>query len=193
MAREVKKGITFFPTVDTEFDKMGDASKFGLEIVNANNGAVVTNAASGTWAEVMWTNPDHSATTAGVATAGSSTINVSTSDLTLVPGDRFDDGAGNLYYVTAVDTSAGVITIKGKLVADIDDDTDLNSVGNTGIYKVDVQIDTEGEYLVNISHPDFGHSTVKYIVVANTIDDVYSRLDGGLNSLGATTTMKVIA
>ena len=193
MAREVKKGITFYPTVDTEFDKMGDASQFGLEIVNAANGAVVPNGATGTWEEVMWTNPNHSAKTVGDTPAGSSVIAVDTSSLTIVAGDRFDDGSGNLYYVTKVDTNAGNIYIKNKLVADISDATTLNTIGNTGIYKVDVVIENEGEYLVNVSHPEFGHSAVKYVVVANTLDDVYERVDEGLNSLGTSSVMKVIA
>lgn len=190
MARQVKKGITFFPTVDTEFDKMGDASSFAVEMINAASGAVEANAATGTYAEVMWTDPSHSGTVAGAVVIDDSVITLGAGH-DFVAGDRFDDGAGNLYYITSV--NGNDISIKGKLVANIADAASLASVGNTGIYKVDCQIANEGEFLVNVSHPEFGHSTVKYEIITNDVDDVYTRLDEGLNSLGANATMKVIA
>ena len=192
MAREVKAATTFYPTVDTEFDLFKEEDNFGLEIRNASNGELVTNDASGTWAEVMWTDPGHSAKTSGDSPAGQKYITVvDDSSNTLVAGDRIDDGNGNIYYVTKV--SSGNVYLKRALVADIADGTDLSTVGNTGIYKADVQIADEGEYLVDIQHPVMGHATVKYIVTAHNVDDVYDRLDKGLNELGATETMKVIA
>ena len=190
MARTVKKGVTFYPTFDTQFDQFKAESGFEMEITNMADGSVVTNAATGTFAEVMWTDPGHSGTTSGDTAAGANQITLASGN-TLVAGDRFDDGAGNIYYVVdATDTS---VTIKGSLVAAIADGTDLNSVGNTGIYKVDVQIDTIGEYLVAVNHKDYGHYAIKYTVSEHNEDDIYDRLDSGLTSLGATKRLITIA
>jgi len=169
---EAKKGNVFYPGIDTEFDAMGDASLFGLEITKASDGSVVANGVEeGTeaWEEIMWTANDHTGTTAGVAKTGDSVIALASGN-TLVAGDRFDDGAGNLYYVVAGSDES--ITIKKELVADIADAAAISSVGNTGLYKVNVQLDEAGEYFLSISHPDFGHTTSKYLVTESTLDEV---------------------
>jgi len=186
---QVRKDVAFFPGVNTEFDWLGDASKFGIEIVKASDGSVATNDGAGTWEGIMWTDPGHTGKTSGVAAAGSSVITLASGN-TLVAGDRFDDGAGNLYYV--VKGSDTEITIKRELKADIADATDLNSVGNTGSYKVEVKLADVGEYFVSFSHPEFGHKTIKYEIVEHNLDETFTRLDEGLDKLGASGSMSAI-
>ena len=91
MARTVKKGVTFYPSFDTQFDQFKAEGGFTMEIINMATGAVTTNDATGTFAEVMWTDPGHSSTVNGAVSAGANQIAVDSGG-TLVAGDRFDDG-----------------------------------------------------------------------------------------------------
>ncbi len=188
---EVKLGEKFFPGVDTEFDKLGDSSEFGIEITNADTGALIETGVDdnviGDFAEIMWTDPATTGTSAGAENVIGKSIVAVASGHTFVAGQRFDDAAGNLYYITKVEAEA--ISIKGELVADIADATDLVSVGNTGIYKIDVTLAAEAEYFVSMNHPEFGHISSKYKVVGKDNGDIYTRLDEGLNKLGSTGSM----
>ena len=191
---DVKLGQPFYPGVDTEFDKLGDASEFGIEITNAATGALIEdgtddNVVDGVFSEVMWTDPATSGTSAGSENViGASILSVPTHGFSA--GQRFDDGAGNLYSITA--TTTDTISIKGALVADIADATALASVGNTGIYKTTVTLAAPGEYFVSLSHPEFGHISSKYNVVENSLADTYERIDEGFNKLGASGKMLAI-
>lgn len=182
MAREVKKGTKFYPGIDTEFDRLGDASSFSATIMNMSDGSVVTNDGSGDFAELVGPTDDHTAKTDGAASAGDSTVTVK--DSTLEVGDAFDDGAGNLYYITSVNGST--LGLKKPLKADIADATDLNEVGNTGLYKVECQIADEGEYMVTIAHPEFGHIALKYVIVANTLDDAVGNANSRFDTIDET-------
>jgi len=167
---EIKIDTVVYPGIDTEFDAMGQADQFGLEITKASDGSVVTNGVdTEAWSEIMWTDPGHTGTTAGEAKEGDSVIALAAGN-TLVAGDRFDDGAGNLYYV--VDGSDESITIKKELKANIADATDIASVGNTGLYSVNVKLTEVGEYFLSISHPEFGHTTSKYKAIEASLADV---------------------
>jgi len=158
MSVEIKSGVASFVAVDTDFDVFGDANSFGIEIINAESGSVVTNEYSGAvFEEVMWTDPGHSATTSGTQLAGASSITVNPASNTVVAGDRISDGS-NIYYVTDVSGDKATIYIKGSLAADIADATTLSTVGNTGIYKIPIQITDTGDYFVNFSHPEMGHT-----------------------------------
>lgn len=185
---DVKLGQAFYPGVDTEFDRLGDASGFKIEITNASTGALIengvdNNVVDGVFSEIMWTDPLTSGTSAGTENViGASVISAPAHGF--AAGERFDDGAGNLYSITAVGTDT--ISIKGELVADIADATALASVGNTGIYKTGITLAAAGEYFVSMSHPEFGHISSKYNVVENTLDDTFERMEEGFNKLGAT-------
>lgn len=197
MARDIKKGITFYPGIDTEFDKLGDASDFTVTIMNMVDGSVTTNDGSGEFDELIRPTNGHTGKTNGEASIGDSTITLADGS-TLVKGDAFDDGAGNLYYITSV--SGNVIGLKNKLVADIADSTDIDEVGNTGLYKVECQIADLGEYMVTVAHPEFGNIALKYVVVENTLDDNvannnsrFDAIDSRLSNISGTTRMIAIA
>ena len=198
MARDVKQSINFYPGVDTEFDRLNDTARFSSTIINMADGSVVTNEGSGTFAELIRPTNGHKSTTDGAASIGDATVTLSTTDDGLVVGDAFDDGAGNLYYISS--RSGQVIGLKRPLVADIADATELDEVGNTGLYKVECQIADLGEYMVTIAHPEFGNIALKYVVVENTMDDAvanansrFDAIDSKLASIGAKARMVAIA
>ena len=198
MARDVKQGTKFYPGVDTEFDKLGDESSFSSVIMNMADGSAATNDGSGEFKELIRPTNGHKSTTDGAASTGDITVTVSSDSDTLVVGDAFDDGAGNLYYISSRDGQ--VLGLKRALVADIADATDLNEVGNTGLYKVECQLADLGEYMVTVAHPEFGNIALKYVTTANTLDDAvansnsrFDTIDSKLASIGAKTTMVSIA
>ena len=142
----------------------------------------------------MWTNPGHSCTLTNDALEGDAYFTVDPSSCTVVPGDRIKDPTNNIiYYVTDVSQAKDKVYVKGGVKANLSANTELDTVGNTGIYRYPIQIDDLGDYFVNFHHPDMGHATVKVEVIEHDDDDIYQRLDEGLNSLGATRVMKVIA
>ena len=47
--------------------------------------------------------------------------------------------------------------------------------------------------MVAVNHPDYGHYAIKYKVAEHDEDDIYTRLDNGLDSLGATKRIITIA
>ncbi len=197
MARDVKKGINFYPGIDTEFDRLGDSSSFSMVIMNMADGTEVANDGAGDFSELIKSDNTHTGTVDGDASVGDITILLAAGS-TLIKGDSFDDGSGNLYYISSV--VGNVIGLKRPLTANISDTVVLNFAGNTGLYKVECNIATEGEYLVTVSHPDYGNIALKYVVVTNTLDDAvansngrFDSIDGQLSSIGASATMKAIA
>jgi len=90
----------------------------------------------------------------------------------------------NLYYITSV--SGNTIGLKKQTVADIADATDIAEVGNTGLYKVECNIATTGEYMVTIAHPEFGNIALKYNVVDNTLDDAFVNANSRFDAIDTT-------
>lgn len=190
LSKRVKVGTVFYPTIDTEFDKFGIEGEFALELVNSATGGVVTNEATGTWTEVIGTDPATTGTADGDALAGAKTI-VLTAGHTFVAGNRFDDGAGNIYYI--ISKTATSITLKRALTATIADTTVLASVGNMGIYKVDVQVDTADINIVaNVSHPEMGTVNGNYDIVNYTIDEIGATVDEIANAVDSGSKMKFV-
>lgn len=197
MARNVKKGTDFYPGIDTEFDRLGDASSFSLTLMDMSDGTTVTNGGAGVFSELVKVTNSHTSTTDGASTIGDTNVTVLAGG-TLAKGDSFDDGAGNLYYISSV--SGNTLGLKKPLVAAIADAATLDYVGNTGLYRVECNIAAEGEYIATVSHPDYGNIALKYVVVSNTLDDSvtnnntrFDSIDNQLSSIGASATMKAIA
>jgi len=180
MARNVKKGVKFYPGVDTQFDKLGIGTGFTLTIMNMSTGSVVKNSGSGIFKELIKPTNGHKATVAATAAVGSTTITVDSSS-NLAIGDSIVDSASNYYYIMSV--SGTTIGLKSKIIAPIMSGDILTEVGNTGIYKAECQIDIDGEYMVTISHPEFGSIALKYVIVTNTIDDISANIDSKFNNI----------
>lgn len=176
-----KKEVTFYPFIETKFDVLGEAAKFSVEkITDLSDMSDVTNAATGTFVEVMATDNGHTGTVAADAAIGDTTVTITGGD-TLVVGDVFDDGAGNLYYITA--KTGDVIGIKGKLVAVITATTGLAFAGNTGIYRVDMQIDIAMSASVIFKHADMGHIPARYEITETTLDESKTAMDAGFDEV----------
>jgi len=197
MARNVKKGVKFYPGVDTQFDKLGIAAGFTSTIMDMSTGSVVKNAGSGVFKELIRPTNGHKGATAAAVAVGATTITVdSTSNL--ANGDSIVDSTGNYYYITSV--SGSTIGLKSPVKVALASGAALTEVGNTGLYKVECQIDTDGEYMVTIAHPEMGNIALKYVIVNNTLDDVSADMDSrfdnvqqSLNGISGGTQMIAIA
>lgn len=118
-----------------------------------------------------------SAKTAQDALAGQRTIKVT--DSTLADGMVFKDPNGNMYYIESVDTDNGIITTKVPLKEDIPANSTLTQVGNTGIYKVPLNIANPGKYNVVISNPEVNlRNLAAFVEVFKfDIDDIGDKID----------------
>jgi len=154
---------------------------FKIKAINLSTGDVINKDVSVVEVIESLDDPKKS-TTAAVALAGTKEISLQ-DDGKLEDGMVFDDGAGNKYYIEKVE--ANKITTKVALVADIDSGVDLNQVGNTGIYNVPFTLDTAGKYNVIISNPGANLRNLGAFVevVENTLDDLGSKIDTGVNYL----------
>ncbi len=192
----VKQGVKFYPMIDTERNFPGHASEFTVTLTNLVDGTAITNAGSGDATELIHDANGDKGTTDGAAAAGAKTVVVK--DNTLVKGDVFDDGAGNLYTVKSVNGST--IGIFPELVADIADAVELDAVGNTGSYTFECQVDAAAKVAVDVFHPELGNVPFKYEVVEKTQEESLAGLEAGqtqiesqLSSLGATIVMKAVS
>ena len=199
MSREVKIGTKFYPIINTKFSKFRDESSFELKIIKMEDGSEVANSGSGEFEEIIVSPNGHNGKTNGTVAIGDKVIHMK-NDHTIIKGDVISDGndPDNLYYVTNV--NGNVLELKEKIKAEIPDDTTINTVGNTGVYKVECQIDSIGEYLVIIKHPDIYHNHgLKYIVTNNTIDDSvenannrFDAIEDKLDNLNTSKTLNVV-
>jgi len=97
---------------------------------------------------------EHSATTSGIANAGSKVLTVN-SGHTFVGGDTLSYGSGLFAYVAKVTSTK--IYLKTGITQSIPNGTNLVQVGNTGEYVTgDLSIPQAGEYLVTIEAAGLG-------------------------------------
>jgi hypothetical protein len=193
---QVKKAVKFYPMIDTERNFPGKAGEFTTVISDLVTGAVIANAGTGTATELIHDANGDKGTTDGAAAAGETTATLASGN-TLVKGDVFDDGAGNLYTVkSASDTSIGFAP---ALVAEIADAVELNQVGNTGSYTFECQVDDVAKVSIDVIHPELGNVPFKYEVVDAVLQDAitaedthYESLVSKLDSLGANIVMKAV-
>ena len=178
----VKKASTdFYAKVDTNKDLFGAEAGFVASYVNDATGTVV--AIAETFSEVIKSVAGASDTCNGGALAGGYVIPVA--DATgFEDGDAVSDANGNIYYVESI--TGNDLAIKSKLVADILDLDTITQVGNTGIYRVLVNIATAGDYTMIVSNPEVNMQNIAFPVeiVSEDLDDAQSKLDNILNNLG---------
>lgn len=197
MVTDYKSGAPFFPLIETGFDVLGEEANFSIaKLTNVSDGTPVVNANDGVFTEIMEDDNGHTGTTVGAAVIGDATITLTAGD-TLEIGDVFNDGAGNLYYI--VSKVGDVIGIKGKLVADIADASAIAFAGNTGVYKVNMQIDAEMPLSVIFKHTTMGRVPARYAIVATTLDEEaalaetrYDLVKEKLDAMSGGSTFKVV-
>ena len=172
MIRIEKVGEIFYPGVDTEYDKLGIANEFSLELRRASDNSLVENAIpNATFEEIIKSVEAHSFTTDEISEIGSKEITFSSCDMT--KGDSFEY---NGYYYTIAEITDKIV-LKRPLEVEIPSNVTIQNVGNTGIYKIPVQIDEEVLVFCTISHPSFGNAAIKYKIVKSNTSDIINELN----------------
>jgi len=176
-----KAGTDFYAKVDTNKDLFGAAAGFESSYVNDATGTVV--AGVNAFSEVTKTVAGTATTSNGGALAGAFIIPV-TAATGFADGDVVSDANGNMYYVESI--VGNDLQVKSKLVADIADLDAITQVGNTGIYRVLVNIPTAGDYTMIVANPTVNMQNIAFPVevVAEDLDDAQTKLDDILNNLG---------
>jgi len=176
-----KNNEDFYAKVDTNKDLFGAAAGFKASYVNDATGTVVDIAEAFT--EVVKTVNGSTTTSNGGALAGAYILPVADAS-GFTDGDVIQDANGNMYYVESI--TGNDLAVKSKLVADIADSDTITQVGNTGIYRVLVNIATAGDYTIIVSNPSVNMQNIAFPVeiVDEDLDDAQDKLDDILNSLG---------
>lgn len=176
-----KTGTDFYAKVDTNRDLFGKASGFKASYVNDATGTVTDVTAS--FSEIIRSVAGASDTAAADALAGSKTVSLN--DITgFADGDTIQDANGNMYYVESINGTD--LNLKSKLVADINSGDAITQVGNTGIYRVVINIPTAGDYTIVVDNPEVNMQNIAFpVTVADEVlDDAQTKLDNILNELG---------
>jgi len=170
--RQVKKGLSFYPTINT--GDFADKDNLSMKVVDIDNNDIANDGA-GTFDNLVKAIEAHKGSTAGVAHAGDQTINLDSGN-ELVAGDVFVTG-GHGYRVTAAsDTS---IDINRALLSDINSGTDINNTGDLSSYEAECIVNTAGVMNVVISHPEMDDTIIKYEVVEKTTAELISEVSAG--------------
>jgi len=173
MTRTEKKGNLFYPGIDTNYDRLGLASEFSMEITKASDGTIVNNIVPfAEFEEVIMTFDLHTAEVLEDTNSGRKTFKVKNSNLVI--GDKIKI-QNNFYNIIKIQNET--ITINGKLIENLTENESIETVGNTGIYKIPVQLETEGFYFCTIFHRDFGHSAIKYKITSSNTQDLMEELN----------------
>jgi hypothetical protein len=169
-----QKSKTFEITINSKQKHFG-VTNFIVKTINLNDGSTTTNNVDVT--EVIEDISDPAEATVGeTALRGTKTIKVADGS-ELTDGMVFKDENGNMYYIEEI--NGDTITTKMELVEDIAYNSKLTQVGNTGIYKVPMQIDAVSKYNVVISNPGVNlRNLATYVDVReHSIDDVATKID----------------
>ena len=176
-----KAGTDFYAKVDTNRDLFGEASGFDASYVNDATGTVSDVTAA--FAEIVRSVAGAADTASSDALAGAKVVSLA--DVTgFLDGDTISDANGNMYYVESI--SGSDLNLKSKLVADITSGDAITQVGNTGIYRVLVNIATAGDYTLIVSNPDVNMQNIAFSVTIQdeVLDDAQLKLDNIMTELG---------
>ena len=176
--REVKKGASFFPTVNT--GDFGDKDDLSIKVVdNANNDIV--NDGAGTFDNLVKAIEAHTGTTVGTAEVGDQSIKLDTGN-ELAVGDVFLAGKHGYRVTASTDTS---IDIDRPLLSEIASSTDLSNTGDLSSYEAECIINTAGVMNVVISHPEMNDVIEKYKVVEKTTAELIAENGAGARKMVA--------
>ena len=162
----------FYVKVDSNRDLYGAN---GFQCIVSNDLDNTTFEVTNPFEEIILPHESHSATADGFIPAGVKIITVT--DNTLVSGDVFDSGDGNMYYIKEVVGNQLFLFI--KTLSDIPSATILNQVGNTGIYRVAVTITSLGYYTIIILNDSLSvmNREIGIKIIAEDITDAHTKLD----------------
>jgi len=173
MIRTEKVGEIFYPGIDTEFDSLGIADEFSIRITEASTDNEVQNSVPNAFFnEIIKNVPSKSCEVLETSLTGRKTFK--TINNTFEVGDSFEHEG--IFYTVSKISSTETITLHRTLKSDLLENTILNNVGNTGVYKIPVQIDQTGFYFITIYHKTFGHIAIKYKIVNSNVQDLMTEI-----------------
>ncbi len=192
----------------TALESLGDAGNIDVEITDT--GAVSGNSCSCVWndsgdkitCDVDFGTTDSSAVqtellTFDGQTAGKPAIidtvtggGVGTWAGTILQSTSLTTGADpEIYYIDSIDTGASndTINLRRPLRIAIGSGANITQCGNTGVYRVMLNIATVGDYTVICSNPTIGMQNVAYpvVIIAEDLEDAHTKLDQLISTTGA--------
>jgi len=89
-----------------------------------------------------------------------------------------------MYYVESINGTD--LNLKSKLVEDVLTGDAITQVGNTGIYRVVINIPTAGDYTIVVDNPEVNMQNIAFpVTIADEVlDDAQAKLDNILTELG---------
>ena len=168
MATLWRKGVVNSLSLDLTTDDIYGAN--GFECIYAKAGDTTQyTIPSDNWVEIIKNVDANNCTANGDTPAGSTRIAVKDTDdnntvANFNKGDVIKVKDKEIYfYVEDVDADNGFIYARNPISGDIADGDELDRVGNTGVYKVDITLDEEGIWTFVVSNPtiDMENEVVK--------------------------------
>jgi len=177
-----KMGTPFFLELNSH-QKFFGASGFTTKVVNLVDGTITQAANDGVEIVETIASPAESTVDAAAA-AGTKQITVQSGG-GISDGMVFEDANGNKYYVEKV--VGDVIYTKFPISEGIGYGDTLTQVGNTGIYSIELTINTAGNYGIYISNPSINLRSkgIQYTIKEIVLEDVDSKLNAEFATLNA--------
>jgi len=177
-----KVGTPFYLELNSH-QKFFGASGFVTKVVDLADGSITTAANDGVEITETIATPG-TATVDAAAAAGTKQITVQSGG-GIEDGMVFADGNGNKYYVDKV--VGDVLTLKFGLLDGIAYGDTLTQVGNTGIYKIELTINSAGNFGIYIANPSINLRSkgIQYTMKDVVLEDVDAKLDTEFAAINA--------
>ena len=131
------------------------SSAFSVTYASVDNIAAKTAVTGGAVEALSTIGTAHTGTTTASASYGSISLSVDSSKNTIVAGDTVEYATGMYAYVSKVVN--GTIYLYTPIRSSVASGATITQVGNEGVYATsNIAIPTSGEYLVQISAPEYG-------------------------------------
>jgi len=169
-----KVGLPFHVELNSH-QKFFGATGFKTKVVNLHEDSMETLSTDAV--EIVENIEDAHTATVDVATpVGSRTI-VLADGANLEDGEVFETPAGDKYYIDSV--VDGIVKLKFALTQALASGDDLTQVGNTGVYKISIAINTAGDFGVYVSNPSLNMRLkgIQYTLKDIVIEDIAQKLD----------------
>ncbi len=175
-----KIGTPFYVELNSH-QKFFGASNFVTKIVNLGDNTITTAANDGVEIIEVITTPETSIVDIAAA-AGTRQITVQSGG-GITDGMVLEDAVGNKYYVEKI--IGDVIHLKFALLQGIAFGDTLTQVGNTGLYKIELTINTAGNFGIYVSNPSINLRTkgLQYTIKEIVIEDIADKIDTLADSL----------
>ena len=181
MATLWKKGQTNNLVLDLTTDDIYGAS--GFECIYAKAGdSTQYSINSSDWSESIKSIDDNNCTADGDTAAGATKIKVKDTDdnnkvSNFNKGDVAKVKNKDIYfYITEVDSDNGYLYVRNPTSDDIADGDEIDRVGNTGVYGVDVKLNDTGIWTFIVSNPSIDMENEVVKVEVSDYDDKLDKI-----------------